>query len=319
MNATPSSNITRTPTMTSVPQNFLSRSRIKRRSTETYPHLNFEPLTVATKPIHSPLLTANNYSLKPKTKQIKPPSARIRSASPSIVIPSITEKRVQLLTSEASNNDDPLGSSIYSPQFEDVQQQQQQQETDKTVGPVVCESSNCSEVVSNVSLKSKIKLKPQISRCRSAMETKSPLNKSYPRFILITDEEHRIESWYYQYPFIVSDDLLQSFQSKSLNKITTSAYFIDDYQQFINSNTTTKTILQSKPFHINNDWKKYDLIFVSNNIYQDIIIYLQTIINLIIKSSGKIIHIYQLNHHEDLKTQVRYICKQLNQQIFSHI
>ncbi|CAF3907759.1 unnamed protein product, partial [Rotaria sp. Silwood1] len=101
----------------------------------------------------------------------------------------------------------------------------------------------------------------------------------------------------------VSDDLRQSFQSKSSNKITTSAYFIDDYQQFINSNTTPKTILQSKPFHINNDWKKYDLIFVSNNIYQDIIIYLQTIINLIIKSSGKIIHIYQLNHHEDLKTQ----------------
>ncbi|CAF2526955.1 unnamed protein product [Rotaria sp. Silwood2] len=319
MNTAPSSKIIRTPTMMPTSQNSLSRSRIKRRSTETYPHSTFELLTVATKPLHSPMLTANNHSIKTKTKQLQSSSAtsrRIRSASPSIVIPSIIGKHVQLLASDVSNNDDSLVSPIPSPRYQDLKQEE---ESEKAAGPACPESSNCSEILSSVSLKSKIKLKPQISRCHSAMEIKSSFNKNYPRFILITDQEHQIESWYHQYPFILSDDLLQSFQSKSLNKTTTLAYFIDDYQQFINSNITTKTILQGKPFHINNDWKKYDLIFISNNIYQDIIIYLQTIINLIIKSSGKIIHIYQINHHEDLKTQVRYICKQLNQQIFSHV
>ncbi|CAF1036597.1 unnamed protein product [Rotaria sordida] len=319
MNLRPTSNIIRTPTMIPISQNPLSRTRIKRRATETYSHPTFEPLTVAAKPLHSPLLMANNHSLKIKTKQIKPPSTalgRIRSASPSTLIQSTTEKHVHLLTSDVSNNDDPLVSSIPSPRFPDVKQEE---EIEKTAGPIVSESSNCSEILSNISLKSKIKLKPQVPRSRSAMEIKSSYNKNDPRFILITDQEHRIESWYHQYPFILSDDLLQLFQSKSSNKTTVLAYFIDDDQHFINSNLTTKTILQGKPFHINNDWKKYDLIFISNNIYQQIIIYLQTIINLIIKSSGKVIHIYQINHHEDLKTQVRYICKQLNQQMFSHV
>lgn len=180
--------------------------------------------------------------------------------------------------------------------------------------------SNGSEVLSNISVKSKIKLKPQVPRCRSAMEPKSLnlLNKDYPRFILITDEEHRIESWYHKYPFIISDDLLQSLQSKQ-NKATVSAYFTDDNEYFLDSHITTKTYLQSKLFHIDSDWKKYDIIFISNNIYQQIIIYLQTIINLIIKSSGKVIHIYQINHREDLKKQIRYIVTQLKQRIFSHV
>ncbi|CAF3797219.1 unnamed protein product [Rotaria socialis] len=318
INSTAASNI-RLPTKLRPSKNPLSHSQLKRRSTETYPHSAFEPLVVAAKPIHSLLLNTNTHSSKTtKRKQAKPPAtapARVRSPSPSIIIPSISEKYVQLLTSNLSTNDDPRVSSTPSPDLQNIRKEDEE----KPSGRLISQTSNCSEVLSSVPLKSKIKLKPQVPRCHSAMEMKCSFlsNKNYPRFILITDEEHRIESWYHQYPFILSDDLLQSFQSKP-NNSTISAYFIDDNQHFLNSNVTTKTFLQGKLFHINNDWKKYDLIFISNNIYQQIIIYLQTIIDLTIKSSGKIIHIYQINHHQDLKTQVRYICKQLNQRFCSH-
>lgn len=310
----------RSPTLRMTAQRPVSHSRIMRRATETYNHPSFEPLIVAAKPIHSVLSNGNSQASVIKTKHMKPPASAPgcgRSSSSLALVSSINENPAPSLASDISNHDGSLASSIPLSQLPDVKEEEA---TGKTPRPIISELCNRSKTHSNISLKSKIKLESRVSRCRSAMEMKNSvvLNKDYPRFILVTDQEHQIESWYHQYPFIVSDDLLQTFESK-LNKSTILAYFIDDYQQFLNLNKATKTFLQGKPFHVNNDWKKYDLIFISNNIYQQIIIYLQTIVNLLIKSSGKVIHIYQINHHEDLKTQVRYICKQLNQQISSHV
>jgi len=292
----------RSRTSLTASQNSLSRSRITRPSTKIYPRSILEPLIVAAKPIHTIVITGNNHSLKPKMNPPKSAPPRVRSPHSSY----FSEKRVQLSISDLSNNDDPPISLTPSPNLDYVQEEEEGEEEVKTK----------IKIPLNISIKSTIKLKSQVPRCRSANDAKHSflLNKTYPRFILITDQEHRIESWYHQYPFIVSDDLIQSFQSKS-NKSTVEAYFIDDHQQKLNTNLIKKSYLQGKTFHINNDWKKYDLIFISNNIYEKIIINLQTIIKL----SGKLIHIYQINHNEDLKTQVKCICKQLYQQISSHI
>jgi hypothetical protein len=283
-------------------QNSASRSRITRPSTETFFRPIFEPLIVAPKPLHPLLLTGNNHPSKIKSKPKKPPP----SAPPRVRFPHLSafEKRTQSTLSDLSTIDDIPVSLTPSPNLKILNEEEEEMKT-----PDLSVSDN-RRSSSNLSLKSTIKLKGQMPRSRSANDI---LNKSYPRFILITDQEHRIESWYHQYPFIVSDDLLQSFQAKT-NKSTVSAYFIDNHPQTSYSNLTKKTFLQGKPFHVNNDWKKYDLIFISNNIYQQIIIYLQTIIKL----SGKLIHVYQINHNEDLKTQVKYISKLLNQQILSH-
>ncbi len=300
MNSRPSSNIrsrTNTP-------NSSSHSRMTKRPTETYPRPVFEPFLVSSKPLHPLVLTGNTHPSKTKFKLMKPPSTapgRIRSSK---LIPSPSKNPAQLLIS-----DPPISST---PSI-DKQNIKEENEEVNNPHPIISESSNYPRPVSNMSLRSTIKLESQVPRCRSATDTKSSfsLNKTSPRFILITDDEHRIESWYHRYPFIISNDFLRSFQSKP-NKSTISAYFLDDYKESLHLNKITNEHLQGKPFHINNDWNKYDLIFISNNIYQDIIIYLQTIINLIRKSSGKIIHIYQINHHEDLKTQVTYICKRLS-------
>jgi hypothetical protein len=275
----------RSRTSLTASRNSFSRSQLTRQLTETYPRTLFEPLMVAAKPLHPLLLTGNNQKTKIKSKSL----SHVRSPHSA----SRDEKRVRLNLSDLSNNDDLRRSLTPSPK---------QQEEESTKLPNLIHSDE-----QKPSLKSTIKLKSSVPRCRSANDAKH----SYPRFILITDQEHRIESWYHQYPFIVSDELIQSFQTKS-NQSIVSAYFIDDHHQ---QQQTTKTHLLGKPFHINNDWKKYDLIFISNNIYHDIIIYLKTIIKL----SGKLIHIYQINHNEDLKTQVKFISKQLNQQSSSHV
>jgi hypothetical protein len=300
----------RSRTSLAISQNSLSHSRKIRPSTQIYPHSIFEPLLVAAKPLHPLLLTGNNRSLKTKTKQIKPPS----SAPPRVRFPysssSFAETRAQLTLSDLSNHVDTSISLTPSPQLQYVKEDEEEEILTKTSNLSI---SDYQKPLANISLKSTIKLKSQMPRCRSANDA-FLLNKTYPRFILITDEEHRVESWYHQYPFILSDDLIQSFQSKPA-KSTVLAYFIDDHQQLYNSNLINKTYLQGKPFHINDDWKKYDLIFISNNIYQQIMIYLQTIIKL----SGKSIHIYQINHNEDLKSQVKYISRQLYQQMLSHV
>lgn len=294
----------RSRTSLTASRNSLSRPQTARPPTETYFRSTFDPFIVSSKPIHPLLLTGNHQPLKLKPKPIKPPA----SAPPRVQIfhsSSMPDKRSQLVLSDLSNHDDSQISLTPTPPLEEIKKEEQ-----------VLPPSNETEdrkLSSALSLKSTVKLKPQIPRCRSANDTKHSLslNKNFPRFILITDQEHRIESWYHQYPFIVSDDLLQSFQNKS-NKSTVSAYFIDEQHH---TNLTNKSHLQGKPFHINQDWKKYDLIFISNNIYQDIIIHLQTIIKL----SGKLIRIYQINHNEDLKSQVRSLSKQFYQQISSHV
>jgi hypothetical protein len=248
---------------------------------------------IASKPIHPLLLNGNhNPSFK---STIKPPGSPL-SRSRINNTPLSEEKRTQLLVSDLSSDDTRSIST----------------ERENFSRKILSPSPTRLRPPSSIQLTSTIKLKTQIPRCRSASNIKPSYltNKHYPRFILIADQEHRIESWYHQYPFIHSDDLLTSFQSQQ--KSTISAFFIDDLQSS-NPNITAKTFLQGKPFHINNDWRKYDLILISNNIYEEIVIYLKTIINLI-KLSGKIIKIYRINHEEDLKKQVKHICKQLQQQ-----
>ncbi|CAF3649395.1 unnamed protein product [Rotaria sordida] len=287
-----------------------SRPRTTKRPTQTYPRLIFEPFVIASKPIHSSLITdSNNSTSKPK---IKSPVSRSTRSRPNSTIALISDKRrSQLVLSDLSNYDNPPTSLTSSPPLF----KSEQDIIPRKFLPSSSSSSIRQRPPSSFQLTSTIKLKPQPPRCRSATDIKSSysINKNYPRFILIADEEHRIESWYHQYPFILGDDLLTLFESKQLQqKSIISAYFIDDLQ-LSKGNITAKTFLQGKPFHINNDWKKYDLIFISNNIYQQIIICLQTIINLI-QTSGKIIKIYQINHEEDLKKQVKNICKQLQQE-----
>jgi len=285
-------------------QNSFSRSRIAKQATETYPRLVFEPLIAASKPIH-PLLPTNNHNSLLKSR-IKPPLSPLPRSRPNTT-PLSEEKRTQLLLSDLSNDNNPSISSPPSPSTVKIEHEILPRKILTHLRPP-----------SSIQLNSTIKLKTPKPRCRSATDIKSSslTTKYYPRFILIADQEHRIESWYHQYPFIHSDDLLKSFQSKELQqKSIISAFFIDDLQ-LSNSNIPAKTFLQGKPFHINDDWKKYDLIFISNNIYEQIMIYLQTIINLI-KLSGKFISIYQINHQEDLKKQVKNICKQLQQQNIS--
>ncbi|CAF1527495.1 unnamed protein product [Adineta steineri] len=304
----PTSNIRLRPN-TSRPRNTLSYSQMIKRQSEIDLQPAFEPFMVAAKPLHPSLLICNINPSKSRFKLTKPPSSappRFRSSPSSVLKPAPVEKIDQLLISNPIPPDNP------SIPLEIVKEEEKEEEVNSSI-PIISEISPRPKTASNISLKSTIKLQTQISRCRSANDTKSSftLNKIPLRFILITDDEHRIESWYHQYPFIISEDFLQSFQVKP-NKSTIAAYFIDDYSHSLNYNKITNGQLQNKPFHINNDWKKYDLIFISDKIYRDVIIYLQTIINLIIKSSGKIIHIFQVNHNDDLKTQVTTICKQLN-------
>ncbi|CAF3246481.1 unnamed protein product, partial [Rotaria sp. Silwood2] len=256
--------------------NSFSRPRIAKRSTETYPRLIFEPFIIASKPIHPSLLTEiNNSSSKQKIKVPTSTSASTRPRPNSNIALFSEKKRAQLVLSDLSNYDNPPISLTPSPSLFKIEQ-------DIFPRKLLTSSSTRYRTPSSFQLTSTIKLKPQPPRCRSATDMKSSysMTKTYPRFILIADEEHRIESWYHQYPFILGDDLLTLFESKqSQQKLIISAYFIDDLQSS-KANITAKTFLQGKPFHINNDWKKYDLIFISNNIYQQIIIYLQTIINL---------------------------------------
>ncbi|CAF0776128.1 unnamed protein product [Adineta steineri] len=285
----------------------LYRSSLSKRPTEIYPKIVFEPLLVASKPIHY----VTDKSNPPIKSRLKPPAtAPSRSHSNYTIGLSSEEKQPDVFITDHSNDDNrSLPSTPPPPPIT---------KTDQDIPPrkIVTPISTRMRPPSTLPINSTIKLKSQVARCRSATESKSsytPMNKNNPRFIIIADEEHRIESWYHQYPFVLSDDLVSSFESKqSQQKVTISAYFIDDLQMS-NPNITAKTFLQGKPFHINNDWKKYDVIFISNNIYEQVMIYLKTIVNLM-KSSGKIVKIYQIKHDEDLKKQVRNICKQLQQQ-----
>lgn len=284
----------------------LNRGNSKKRATETYPRVIFEPFIVASKPIHPSTLNEITVSSKPKIKTAKSTTGRARSSSTMTLVSD--KKRSQLVLSDLSNYESSQRLSTPSPLLLKT-------EPDILHRKISTPTSIRFRAPSSIQLSSTTRFKTQPPRCHSATDIKSSYsaNKNSLRFILIADEEHRIESWYHQYPFILGDDLLTLFEAKqSQQKLILSAYFVDGLQ-LSKANATAKTFLQGKPFNINNDWRKYDLIFISNNIYQPIIIHLQTIINLI-NLSGKIVKIYQVNHEEDLKRQVKSICKQLQQQ-----
>ncbi|UJR16487.1 hypothetical protein I4U23_003390 [Adineta vaga] len=302
-----------TRTSLTASQSSLFRPMSAKRPTETYPRLVFQPLTVGSKPIHSVVDKTNSPI---KTRERPPATAPSRTRSRSnftSALPS-EDKTPEVLITDHSNDDIPSLPSTPPPA-----------PSPPPIAKIEPESTPPRKIVtptpirtrppSTIPVTSTIKLKSSIVRCRSATESKPTysISKNFPRFIIIADEEHRIEGWYHQYPFVLSDDLLSGFQSKqSQQKLTISAYFIDD-TQISNPNISAKTFLQGKPFNINNDWKKYDLILISNNIYEKTMIYLKTIVNLM-KSSGKLIKVYQVNHEEDLKKQVKNICKQVQQQ-----
>jgi len=293
------------PSLT-VSQNSFSRPlRAKRPPTENYPRSFFEPLIVASKPIHSPTDKTN----PPIISRIKPPAtAPSRSRANFVIAQSLEEKPPELPIADNFNDDNPSRSSTPTPP-------RIKREQENISRKIVTSSITRMRPPSSNPVTSTIKLRSKTPRCRSATETKPSYiaNKNYPRFIIIADEDHRIESWYHQYPFLLGDDLITSFESnQSQPKPTISGYFIDDLQTS-NPNITAKTFLQGKPFNVTNDWKKYDLVFISNNIYEQIMIHFKKIINLM-KSSGKIIKIYQIQHDGDLKKQVRNICKQVQQQ-----
>jgi len=263
----------------------ISRSR---QSNESYSKYSYQPCSITSKPIHtSPQLHSTSKS------KFQPPKSPPYRSRP-ITTPLTEEKRSNLLLSDLSNDDRLPPSKTPSPPPAILSIEHDKQPMKRVRAP------------STIQLTSTIKLKSQPPRCRSANEIKSTTKISV-RFIIIADPEHRIESWYHQYAFIHADDLIDAFQSKQ--KTTISAYFIDD-SQIHHRTMTAKVFLQGKPFHIENDWKKYDLILISNQIYDQIMTHLQ----LIIKTSGKIIQIYQLNHDEDLKRQIKLLVKLFQQQ-----
>ncbi|CAF1543900.1 unnamed protein product [Adineta ricciae] len=272
---------------TSVPKStsFTTQPRLSKRTTDVYSKPVFEAFIVASKPLHSLQTIDNTHSPKTRFKFTKPPS----SAPP------------RMRSSPLSTTTYPPCPSapILPPTTNEILPVIEEQPSIVSTQPL-----NRPKTASQTSIKSTIKLQNQIPRCRSAIDTK-PSNKSSPRFILITDDEHRIECWYHRYPFIISTDFLQSFQSKSSSP-TISAYFIDENSQSLDLNKISKGHLQDKPFHRDYDWKKYDLILISDKIYQNTMIYLQPIVNLVGKSSGKPIQIHQVNQEKDLKTQVTY-------------
>ncbi|CAF3585201.1 unnamed protein product [Rotaria sordida] len=227
-----------------------SRPGIPKQPTETYPRLIFEPFIIASKPIHPSLITDSNNSIS-KSK-IKLPTSKSIRPRPNSTITFCSEKtRSQLVPSDPSNYDNPPTSLTSSPPLFKIERDI----FHRKLLPPSSSSSIRQRSPSSFQLTSIIKLKPQPPRCRSAADIKSSYstNKNYPRFILIADEEDRIENWYHQYPFILADHLLTLFESKQLQqKSTISAHFIDDLE-LSKTNITAKTFLQGKPFHINND------------------------------------------------------------------
>ncbi|CAF0901889.1 unnamed protein product [Adineta ricciae] len=300
-------------------QGSFFRPASAKRPTETYPRPSLELLLVGSKPIHS-VTDKGAPLIKPRERPpaTAPPRSRLYYTT---ALPS-EDKHPELIVTDHS--DDAIRSlpSTPTPPLPVVQIESELPSPPPPQPPlpprkIVTPTPTRTRPPSSIPVSSTIKLKSHVTRCRSATDVKATfsISKNYPRFIVIADEDHRIESWYHQYPFVLGDDLLCAFESKpSPQKSTISAYFIDDAQT-ANPNITAKTFLQGKPFHINNDWKRYDLIFISNNISEKMMNYLKIIVNSM-KSSGKIIKICQVNHNDDLKKQVRNICKQAQQENF---
>lgn len=245
-------------------QNSFSRPRTSQASSR----MVFQPTLGATKPIYP-------YSM-PHPPQTPSKSRAHSSRSRRLFTTPLTaEKRARLLLSDLSNEDNPPNTASPSPPMIRIERDTLSQKR-STPSPT------------RIRPPSIIKLNPP-----------TPHSVIDLKFICICDEEHRIECWYHQYPFIHSNDLLNLFQSKST---TISAFFTDDLP--------AKAVLQGKPFHIYNDWKKYDLIFISNTISERILPHLQNILN-----QNKSIRISQLTHEENLKKQVKNLCKSFQQNL----
>ena len=266
--------------------------------------VKFEPLQVASKPMHRLLLlSAHRHPSRAKRRRNQSAPSRAR---PSIYLP--TAHLALPLTEPVIRRDPkktPLTTATYSCSVET--------NDEEDMSPLVCPiepSKHRPTLSSLISLKSTIKLEGQALRCRSANVVKSatPFHKTCPRFLVITDEEHRVESWYRHYPFIVGEDFLRSFRS-SPKQANVPAYFLDDVRRASTSLAGRKGLLQGTPFDLNTDWKKFDLILISTSIYSDVIYHLRTPIYLI-NASERSIEIHQVNHHEDLKTQVTFFCRQ---------
>ena len=263
-------------------QSFPRRTQ---RSTEVYARVYFDPLTVETKTIHRGLLPRPTSKCKPS---VSPPT-RVRSRATALS----DEKRAQLLSSDLSHDD---RTHTPSPSLIKL-------DADLPPRRTLSPSPIRRRLPSSVQLSSQIPLKPSLPRCRSASELKP--SKSSSRFLIIADEEHRIESWYHQYPFILADDLQSLFQAKAPSKSFLSGYFTDEVQSS-NSNLTGKAFLQGKPFHIHQDWKKFDLIFLSSTRFDSLIGELRAL--------EPTVAIICVDHQDELKKQVKHHCRRFQDQ-----
>ena len=239
--------------------------------TQTYLRPGYHPLMVAAKPLHVSTSSVRNPSRS---------SATLRGRSSSFKSPVPSGKaREQLVLSDLSIADDPPSPPPLDPVL--------------PPSPIVPPRAP-----SSLSLRSTIKLQNQVPRCRSAASEVSP------KFIIVTDPEHRIESWYHHYPFIAADDLREVFRSKD-SGTTVQAYFLEPTPS---ASPPAKSYLQGKAFHSQLDWKKFDLILISDQVDGEIFAQLQAIVTLI-RKSGPVIPIQQINHQQDLKSQIRAICR----------
>ena len=264
-------------------------SRRAKRSTEVFARVYFDPLTVESKIIHRGLLSRSSSKCKPS---VSPPT-RLRSRT---TIPS-DERRSQFLSSDLSHDD-----RMHTPSPSLIKL-----DSDVVSRRTISPSPVRRRLPSSIQLSSRVSLKPSLPRCRSASELKP--SKSSSRFLIVADEEHRIESWYHQYPFVVADDLLRLFQSKNASKSVLSGYFTDEVQSS-NPNLTSKAFLQGKPFHIQQDWKKFDLIFLSEPVYESLIVDLRPLVH----SSDENIPILRVDHQDELKKQVKHHCRHFQEQ-----
>ena len=263
----------------------------------------FDPLIIASKPLHPSLVPTNSTPLstqmRPKSRQASVPSTRHPRPQTALPPPSTP---IPVQSHEPTTNlppDDPV-----------VQPSPPETKAIPLVTPAETTSPSVARarLRSGVSVRSAIPLTGQIARCRSAIDLSSSRapKKSSSRCLIIADEEHRIESWYHQYPFVLADELLLVLRSKASSSSSTcsvSAYFIDHVRSS-HSHSTKKRSLQGTPFDIDADWTKFDRLLISDTIYEQIRIHLRSIVKQW-RSKGHDIDISSINHQQDLKTQLR--------------
>ena len=273
------------------------RCRPREQDGERNYRVFFDPLIIGSKTLHPSVVPTNSTRMTPKSRQTSVPSVRhlrpqtaIPPASTPIPVPS-REPTMKLPPEHPATPPSP-------PEMRTM--------------PIVASTGTTSSSVararlrSGISMRSAIPLTGQIARCLSATDlscSRTP-KKSSSRCLIIADEEHRIESWYHQYPFVLADDLLLVLGSKASSSTSSiSAYFIDPTRSS-HSNSTKKRSLQGTPFDVNADWNKFDQLLISDTIYEQIRIHLRSIVKQC-RSKGHDIDICSIHHQQDLKTQLR--------------